>query len=110
MNKQTEQTYAESQGRQPFDWNQFLSTEEHTDEEWEEASWLAAEWPTCACGNQCSIIPRDYMTGKPEDMTLYCLGMVFSNAIDGKSVQEAKEILMKIEKRSAELIAKIRGE
>lgn len=57
-------TYAESKGKEPFDWNEFLSH----DIEWyldkknsnhiNAACLLARDWATCACGNQCAIIPR----------------------------------------------------
>lgn len=72
-----------------------------------EAVNLSGSWVTCACGNQCAIIPRDG-DGRPTDMGLYALGHAFHNQIDLELYTEASKTLMQIEKHSAELVAKIK--
>ncbi len=64
-------------------------------------------WVSCAVGNQCDIIPRD-SNGAPKDGILHGLGVEFSIDIDNKNYTGAKEVLEKIETRSAELISKIK--
>lgn len=41
----------------------------------------SASWVTCACGNQCDIIPRDD-DGSPLDDELYHLGCNFAHLIE----------------------------
>lgn len=109
-------TYAESKREKPFDWNLFLNMKSHYYEELKEARILAKGWVTCACGNQCSIIQRNH-NGRPYDFTLRELGYDFTKAINQmefpdsyfykQGKEQAKQILVLIEKRSAELIADI---
>lgn len=78
-------------------------------------------WVTCACGNQCAIIPRDKM-GEPEDYVLFDLGMKFNDLMEGvlniiddpaaldDNINYLKYTLENIEKRSAYLIEKIKAE
>ena len=100
-------TYAEKKGEKPFDWNKFLENppewgwEEHLD-----ACDLSCQWVTCACGNQCYIIPR-YPIGSPVDYKLESLGIAFNNSIQDAKYDVAKEILAKIEKRSEEIRAEL---
>lgn len=122
MKKQ--KTYAETRGKKPFDWNRFLAKKKFTDDELMEADELAGNWVTCACGNQCSIIPRvkgHYKSaGEPKDYQLYELGLDFSHAVSDmaqyyggdtggfeEARDEAIQTLAVIEKRSAVLIAQI---
>ena len=100
-------TYTETQGKKPFDCNAFLNKEEISEQEWEYAENLAGSWVTCACGNQCDVIERRPINGVPKDEELFNLGMWFSVSIDNKDIEKAKETLLKIEKRSAELINQI---
>lgn len=67
----------------------------------------ANSWVTCACGNQCSMIPRSGFDGKPSDETLAKLGLQFSRIIDREEYITAKLILEDIEKRSSFLIKEI---
>lgn len=102
-------TFAETRGELPFDWNAFLNKKKHDSYDWFHAEWLAKSWVTCACGNQCHIIPRERRLrrsadGAPKDYRLLELGKKFYGAICEKRIGEAKEILAKIEIRSAELI------
>lgn len=113
-------TYAQEH-RQAFDWNKFLSKNpgSHTKHERREAEDKASSWVTCACGNQCSIIPREEDTGydddpAPLDSKLNRLGVQFYRDIEnahseyefeGKnSYAQARKTLRKIEERSAILI------
>jgi hypothetical protein len=100
-------TYREEQKGQAFDWNAFLNKKNITEDEWYDAVELAKSWVTCACGNQCSIIPRDFTTGSPVDEKLKHLGggYGFYGAIQNKNKKAAKQFLKKIEKRSTVLIA-----
>lgn len=110
-------TYSEEMGKEPFDWHEFLNKNEFTKEELEKACSLSSNWPTCAVGNQCACIPRDRYGG-PIDSPLYKLGRKFdeiiseiyesydidSGYVNEEYIVEAKNILDKIEQRSAELI------
>lgn len=119
-------TFAKEQGSKPFNWNKFLDKDftifsKKRSEQLKNASDLASNWITCACGNQCAIIPRDLRYGNPRDGRLRKLGMDFSNAVCNlednyktkkitkiKSAQKkCKVILAKIEERSAVIIKNI---
>lgn len=100
-------TYSESQNKKPFDWNKVLSAEP-TEEQWEEMRGLAQNWITCACGNQCDIIPRR-KNGRPKDIELFWLGLDFLYYISMYDLKSAKQTLSKIEERSAYLINKMEG-
>jgi len=113
-------TYAESQGKKPFDWNAFLDKKTYTIDELSNAAELASNWVTCACGNQCYIIPRgeDDWDGGPVDGKLNALGVDFMHNIEvladkfdrdidiESARKKAKSTLAKIEKRSSYLIQK----
>lgn len=91
-----------------FDWYDFLNRAiagKVKDSEITNAEDDAEDWVTCACGNQCSIIPRD-PDGGPLDEKLYELGCQFSYAITDHAWKEAIKILDKIENRSVILIEK----
>jgi hypothetical protein len=100
-------TYTESVGLTPFDWNKFLNKSSISKDEWDDAAIRAHKWTTCACGNQCAVIPRDEI-GKPDDELLVTLGGDdgFYGAIRGKNAAEAKHFLGMIEIRSSYLIQK----
>lgn len=105
-------TYAESQNEAPFDWNEFLeraikgdiSHSEHL-----KAIKLANSWVTCACGNQCSSVPR-FEGGRPFDMRLGLMGIEFMTSVEFGYWRNAKEILERIEERSVELIREINAQ
>lgn len=97
-------TYSETQGKTFFDWNAFLKNPpEKGSEEHYNAEVKSEDWVTCACGNLCDIIPRSH-TGCPIDNQLEILGGNFYIDITLGDWQKAKEMLVKIENRSAELI------
>jgi len=66
---------------------------------------VAANWPSCACGEQDILIPRK-STGKPKDRPLARLGGKFLDAIIADNFDKAEKILTKIESRAAVLILK----
>lgn len=101
------QTYSETKGKEPFDWNEFLNRENISPNDDVDAYIRAKNWTTCACGNQCSIIPRN-SEGKPDDYILQQLGgdNGFYGAVKSKNWDEAKNFLALIEIRSAYLIRK----
>lgn len=103
-------TYCETKGEKPFDWNRELDSliagRELTGWEHDNLSDKALEWTTCACGNQCSIIPRD-REGMPLDTLLRGLGSEFFSYVENGSWQDAKIILNDIEARAAIVIAEI---
>lgn len=99
-------TYSEREGEEPFNWNEFLNKKNISKEEWDNAESLADSWVTCACGNQCDVIPRDCFGG-PKDRELFRLGYNFYKVIGSKDINSAKEILKAIEERSAYLINEI---
>lgn len=100
-------TYSEFKGEKPFDWNEFLSKEQHSAEEHNNAHLLSKSWITCACGNQCSIIPRDNL-GMPLDNRLRILGVDFTYNLYHCNFGTCKSILKQIEERSAFLIKEIK--
>lgn len=99
-------THTETKNKEPFDWNVFLNQENITGGKWFEAKVLASSWVTCACGNQCDIIPRR-ISGAPRDPKLERLGVYFSHYIKIKDKTAAKQILIEIEQRSTELIKEL---
>lgn len=98
-------SYAESKGKAKFDWRKWLKRKNHKDGAWKWASKRAAAWVTCACGNQCAIIPRG-ITGVPLDNELAMMGGItgFYGAVAAKNASYALKWLEQIEKRSAYLI------
>jgi hypothetical protein len=75
---------------------------------WPELQALAGNWVSCACGNQCSIIPRrEDGDGYPLDRELKNLGMSFYYAVREREVKRSLEVLNQIETRSAQLIKEI---
>ena len=97
-------SFAESRNKDAFDWWDALNNPEKygirlLDD-------MASNWVTCACGNQCSLIPRDRF-GAPVDGYLAGLGSIFCYNIYAREWEMAKDTLQKIEMRSAALIADI---
>lgn len=82
------------------------------------ATRLSGHWVTCACGNQCSIIPRD-ASGEPYDSKLNILGLEFFEHVENaercildksspyQSLRSATATLNKIEKESTKLVKEI---
>ena len=101
------QTYAEARGVEPFDWWHALNNPEQYDPH--ELDNRADSWVTCACGNQCDLLPRSKF-GEPDDPELHSLGIAFADQIHNQEWDAAKLVLADIEARSAELIAEIKGE
>lgn len=101
-------TYSETQFKDPFDWNEFLNRKNITQTDWRRAYRLADNWVTCACGNQCDIIPKRY-DGAPVDRLLRFYGVEFFIYIRGEDKNSAIEVLKKIEERSAILIKEIKS-
>lgn len=99
-----EELYTEAEGKAPFDWNKALNAPLITN--WVEMHHLSGSWVTCACGNQCAIIPRD-TDGEPRDGRLSELGYLFHDYINARNAPKAKETLAQIETRSAGIINKI---
>lgn len=102
------ESYSQYHNKPPFDWNEFLEKEHISFLEWEKASILAQSWITCACGNQCSIIPRA-IGGEPIDLILSQLGSTFYTHIKNQERFWAKRILKQIENRSFFLIEEIKN-
>lgn len=98
-------TYTEVKCEPPFDWNAFLAQDPATitEKDWSYADDLAADWVSCACGNQCSVIPRDRF-GEPIDQRLAQLGVMFSSDIEYRAMADARQTLHQIEKRTAFLL------
>lgn len=104
-------SYTKKSGKKDFDWNKFLNKRTITDLEWIKSKEKAASWVSCACGEQCSVIPRTG-EGAPLDKKLLELGGAggFYGAIADRDIKRSKAFLAKIEKRSAFLINQIRKE
>jgi hypothetical protein len=105
----------------PFDdnfcWFLFLEQPDNeiTEDQIEEAYEKSAQWVTCACGQLCKEIPRNECN-RPLDADLQLLGVSFMDKLKiAKNVfyrqhsfkeylDEAKDILIKIEQRTTELL------
>jgi hypothetical protein len=63
-----------------FDWLLFLNkpVEEVKQIDVERANRLSGDWPTCACGQLCQLLPRGE-GNEPEDNVLYDLGIQFDS-------------------------------
>lgn len=103
MTTQEALPYALTQGEEVFDWNEFLTRPRRDMTTWMQASMQARKWVTCACGNQCAIIPRDDI-GSPYDDELQTLGVRFTGLIGRWRRKDAWNVLQQIERRSAQLI------
>lgn len=99
-------TYNEVKNEKPVNWYEELNKENI---DWEKLLNLSHSWVTCACGNQCDIIPRRE-DGAPKDIALKHLGYNFFYAVADKNKEKCLEILNRIEKRSSELINYIQNE
>lgn len=114
--------FVEVKAEKPFDWNKFLKNASRrktplSEEEHIQVSKRSQSWVTCACGNQCAIIPRwSYddtnmphwaELNSPKDKKLNTWGIQFFRAVDAQKWKKAKEILNKIEGRSIVLIRQI---
>lgn len=102
-------TFAETHN-QAFDWFKWLQdalVTTPTEDQWDRALWIAQSWVTCACGNQCAIIPR-HGNGMPKDDILRELGSDagFFGAIKKREPDKALQYLRLIEHHSAYLIEK----
>ena len=97
-------TYSETQGKQPFNWYEALNQDKP---DWKMLKKLAGKWVTCACGNQCDVIPRNEY-GMPKDVELRKVGGIFYTQIYCRNAEEALSILNKIEIRSSEIIDEIK--
>lgn len=77
--------YVEVKKKKTFDWNVALAKDckDMTEKEVKKMDELAQQWVTCACGNQCAIIPRAEQEtdirkpGSPLDEKLHELGTHF---------------------------------
>lgn len=109
--------YSEVRGRPPIDWNDRIKkmadgiVKEHSAEHAHYRS-DSGSWVTCACGNQCNIIPRHksskyHNEGTPLDNILETLGVDFHRAIQNFNPKVAGQVLERIEERSAYLIKEI---
>lgn len=114
----SDKTFTETLGVAPFDW--WKALENPTAHAHEDLCERAMMWTTCACGNQCAIIPRkifpkdSHSNGIPIDEELKDFGFDFYRSVDSCRWEDAKEFLRIIEARStiliAEELAKLRSE
>jgi len=100
-------TYTEMEGNKPFDWFVALNCKVVN---WNLLYILSSSWVTCACGNQCAIIPRHEENAVPKDKMLEQLGHDFSRNIRLRDKYQSLELLEEIEIRSTELIKEILSE
>ena len=109
--------YSETKSKWIYDWPTIiddLEADHYTAAGKNECVKAAANWPTCACGNQCSTIER-LRTGEPYDDELTRRGAFFATDIRALAYNVAamrdtnafcaRRTLAAIEKRSAELLS-----
>ena len=105
-------TYAETRrGRgKPFDWQKEIKSRKRNGlGSTEKLRIRSMSWVSCACGNQCAVIPRDDI-GRPLDEILLDLGGAFAGDVDLADWDEALSTLVKIERRSFYIIETMRRE
>lgn len=104
-------TYTEKEDHESFDWRKELllciKDPLLTGEDHRRLVLKAKEWPTCAVGNQCSIIPRN-CDGAPMDNELAAYGISFLNKVNSRDFHGAISVLNYIEERSSFLIKQIK--
>ena len=107
----SDKTFCETFDIPAFDWNKALNEAERLQSgcrldqnEFDDLRSRSDDWVTCACGNQCAIIPRQD-TGQPRDVQLMLLGVSFAESVAIRDWAQAKLTLEQIEARSAVLIA-----
>lgn len=103
-------TYCQTKSRSKIDWNKTLDdliAGKNTTRRISDIKELSNKWVTCACGNQCDVLPR-WDDGSPKDTELEDLGMEFCDNIFDENWKAARTTLNKIEKRSTLLINEIR--
>ena len=103
MTELEKEPYSQHKTGDVFDWNAFLASTDHDTDAWNEAYEYSGSWVTCACGNQCAVLPRD-SEGEPCDKLLSKLGFDFHTAIGDEDALQARAILAAIERRSAYLL------
>tara|TARA_R110000851_G_scaffold34260_3_gene91098 strand:+ start:201 stop:521 length:321 start_codon:yes stop_codon:yes gene_type:complete len=64
----------------------------------------ANAWMSCACGKIDTHIEREQSSCAPKDRKLYDLGLLFTQQVNGSRAFGAAVTLIKIEKRSIELL------
>lgn len=114
---QKQKTYSEERNKPIIDWNKVISdlrsekikrrdVKGDITDEFKEIERRAVDWVTCACGNQCSVIPR-CSVGRPIDSILAQLGGYFPITIANgheDNYERAEKILKDIEYRSAKIL------
>lgn len=75
-----------------------------TQGEYERLVKKAGAWPTCACGQLCSLLPRSGPLGEPEDACLWSWGLTFYQSVKHRDWKYAMATFHKIEARTAELL------
>jgi len=97
-------TYTETLGLSAFNWHNALDNPPRIgSQEHDNLSYKAKSWTTCACGNQCEVIPRD-SKGVPTDFELASLGIRFSSQVRDGCWIDARRTLKLIEIRANYLI------
>lgn len=64
----------------------------------------AKDWPTCACGQLCILLPKNGFSQAPEDTYLHLLGLQFFQHVFAKDWTYALNTFLKIEARTTELL------
>lgn len=124
-NNEMKKSYTEKKRhKKPFNWIEALGHPQNM-YDWEKMAIMtskASNWVTCACGVQCSVLPRNQL-GEPRDPKLALYGRLFNDHIqkmndfhietDRLSMYfefarvNAIATLHKIERRSAYLLRKL---
>ena len=110
-------TYAQSVGKEPFDWENFLNSENISKEQWDYAKQISQSWKTCPCGNMSVLIKRESANAalrpsRPMDEILYILGNSehFHSAIENENQDDALDYFKMMKIREKQLLREIEKE
>jgi hypothetical protein len=66
---------------------------------------MSHNWVTCACGEQCRLLPTHDDSNEPADAAISELGTYFWYCVSDNEFVDAAETLINIENRVGELLA-----
>lgn len=87
-----------------MNWNQRIKEARERGEFTADDIEKSEDWVTCACGEQDSAIPRNTLSGSPQDAKLRSYGISFMFAVEEDDFDDAERLLGLIHNRAVELL------